>query len=94
MASYAVVEYDAVLGIAETERIMTLKKDTVRVRVSKDLSLGETMNTIREWMDGENIEPTNFRSSVEAHEYALIISFRTPAEAEHFRECFAKLATT
>ena len=73
MASRAVVEYDAVLGIAETERIMTLKKDTVRVRVSKDLSLGEIMNTIREWLDGENIEPTNFRSSIEAHEYALII---------------------
>ena len=73
---------------------MTLKKDTVRVRVSKDLSLGETMNTIREWMDGENIGPTTFRSSVDADGYALIISFGTPAEAEHFRECFANLATT
>jgi hypothetical protein len=94
LACWPVVEYDAILGITGTERIMTLKKDTVRVRVSKDLSLGETMNTIREWMDGENIEPTNFRSSVEAHDYALIISFRTPAEAEHFRECFVKLTTT
>jgi len=52
------------------------------------------MNTLREVDDGENIGPTTFRSAVDADNYALIISFSTLAEAEHFRECFAKLATT
>jgi hypothetical protein len=65
----------------------------VCVRLSKDCSLGETMSTIREWMDGQNIGPSTFRSSVDARGYALTISFQTLGQAERFREYFRKVAT-
>jgi hypothetical protein len=73
---------------------MTLNNsDTVRVRVSINSSLGETISAIRTWLDSQNIKPENFTSSIGLGGYHLAISFQTSEQAGRFREWFRTPAT-
>ena len=54
-------------------------------------SLDQTMNEIRAWLDGERIEPAQFRTVVSRRGLGFEISFRREREAERFQGRFASL---
>ena len=53
--------------------------------------LGSAMNEIRTWLNGEKIEPVEFRTVVGEGGLGFEISFRHEREAERFRRRFAAL---
>ena len=55
------------------------------------MSLDKTMNEIRAWLDGERIEPIQFKTVVGRAGLGFEISFRREREAERFQERFASL---
>jgi hypothetical protein len=59
-----------------------------------DGALARTMNQIRAWLDGELIEPVQFRTVVGRTGLEFEISFRNEHEAERFQEQFASLLTS
>jgi DNA-binding winged helix-turn-helix (wHTH) protein len=54
-------------------------------------SLDQTMNEIRAWLDGEGIEPAQFRTVVSRRGLGFEISFHCEHEAERFQKRFASL---
>jgi hypothetical protein len=65
----------------------------VQAENSRGLSLDQTMNEIRAWLDGERIEPVQFRTVVGRVGLGFEISFRREHEAKRFQERFASLLT-
>jgi len=60
---------------------------------SRDVPLGKTMNEIRSWLDGERIQPVQFKTVVGRAGLGFEISFHREREAERFQERFASLLT-
>ena len=60
---------------------------------SRGMALDQTMNEIRAWLDGERIEPVQFRTAVSRVGVGFEISFRRDHEAKRFQERFASLLT-
>ena len=58
---------------------------TTLVRLSQ---LGATMKRLRIWLDSERIEPSDFKTAVDAAGYTFTIGFRRPQDAERFRAQF------
>jgi hypothetical protein len=65
----------------------------VQAENSRGMSLDQTMNEIRAWLDGERIEPVQFRTVVGRACLGFEISFRDEREATRFQERFASLLT-
>jgi hypothetical protein len=62
---------------------------TAMVRVSQDDQLGDAMNRIRTWLDGEKIQTASFATIPDAEGYTLKVGFKTAADAERFRRQFS-----
>jgi len=63
----------------------------VQAENSRGMSLDQTMNEIRAWLDGAGIEPVQFRTVVSRRGLGFEISFRHEHEAERFQDRFASL---
>jgi hypothetical protein len=61
---------------------------TAVVRLSQGGELGATMKRLRIWLDSERIEPSDFKTGVDAAGYSFTIGFRRPKDAERFRAQF------
>jgi hypothetical protein len=57
------------------------------------MSLDKTMRDIRVWLDGERIEPVQFKTVVGRAGLGFEISFRREREAERFQKRFGSLLT-
>jgi hypothetical protein len=66
---------------------------TVRVRVSQSDDLGETMKSIRTWLDRQTIHPASFRTTADPRGYLLTIEFANGENAERFRQQFHEAAS-
>ena len=62
----------------------------VKVRISKDMSLGEAMSKFRTWLDGRKIQPARFETMVDAKGFTFTIAFQRDDEGELFRQQFAE----
>jgi hypothetical protein len=63
---------------------------TTVVRLSQGDQLGETMKRLRIWLDSERIEPSEFKTAVDAAGYTFTIGFRRPQDAKRFRAQFGE----
>jgi hypothetical protein len=63
----------------------------VQAENSRNVPLDKTMRDIRIWLDGERIEPVQFKTVVARAGLGFEISFRREHEAERFQERFASL---
>ncbi|HEU0215797.1 MAG TPA: hypothetical protein VFQ90_03995 [Stellaceae bacterium] len=61
---------------------------TTVVRLSQGDQLGTTMKRLRIWLDGERIEPREFKTVADAAGYTFTIGFRRPQDAKRFRAQF------
>jgi hypothetical protein len=59
-----------------------------RVRVSRGEALGDVMKTLRTWLDGQKIEPTEFKTIVDARGFTLDFGFASAIDADRFRNQF------
>jgi hypothetical protein len=60
-----------------------------KVRISKDASLGATMNQMRIWLDKQKIQPARWEAMVDARGFTVTIAFQRDGESELFRRQFA-----
>ena len=60
-----------------------------KVRISKDASLGATMNQMRIWLDKQKIQPARWEAMVDAGGFTVTIAFQRDDESELFRRQFA-----
>jgi hypothetical protein len=65
----------------------------VQAENSGSAPLAKAMDEIRTWLDGERIEPVQFRTVVGKTGLEFEISFRREHEAERFQKRFAALLT-
>jgi hypothetical protein len=65
----------------------------VQAKTSAGMSLDKTMRDIRVWLDGERIEPVQFKTVVGRAGLGFEISFRREREAERFQKRFGSLLT-
>jgi hypothetical protein len=61
-----------------------------KVRISKDASLGATMNQMRTWLDKQKIQPAHWEAIVDARGFTVTIAFHRDDESELFRRQFAE----
>jgi len=62
--------------------------DVVKVRISKNDSLGAFLGKMRVWLDREKIYQRQFTTCVDARGYTVTIGFETIAAADRFRREF------
>ena len=62
--------------------------DVVKVRISKNDSLGAFLGKMRVWLDREKIYQRQFTTCVDARGYTVTIGFETIAAADRFRQEF------
>jgi hypothetical protein len=67
---------------------------TARVRVSQGEALGDVMNKLRSWLDGQKIQPTEFKTAADAAGCTFYIGFKSVEEATWFRDQFGIAAHT
>jgi hypothetical protein len=60
-----------------------------KVRISKDVSLGATMNKMRVRLDKQKIQPARWEAMVDAKGFTVTIAFHRDDESELFRQQFA-----
>jgi hypothetical protein len=63
-------------------------------RLIDEDSLGETMQTMRTWLDHNHIEPMSFRCEFTAAGIVCRVEFRDEASAASFASAFAGLVVT
>jgi hypothetical protein len=63
----------------------------IRAETLPDSPFGKTMNELRIWLDGEKIEPTEFKTVVARAGLGFEISFKSEWEAERFQQRFPSL---
>jgi hypothetical protein len=61
---------------------------TVVVKMPVGTPIGEAMNTFRTWLDGEKIQPREFKIDAGRRDLTFALGFGSVAEAERFRAEF------
>jgi hypothetical protein len=61
-----------------------------KVRISKDASLGATMNRMRTWLDKQKIQPARWEAVIDAQGFTVMVAFNRDDESELFRRQFAE----
>ena len=62
-----------------------------KVRISKDASLGATMNRMRTWLDKQKIQPARWEAMIDAQGFTVMVAFNRDDESELFRQRFAEI---
>jgi outer membrane lipoprotein-sorting protein len=63
---------------------------TTVVLLSQGDQLGAAMKRLRIWLDSERIEPSDFKTAVDADGYTFTIGFRRAQDAKRFRAQFGE----